>query len=216
MPAAAAKAVDVVKDNKLSNWHKLILAVVFFVLWVKFAYGPVMGTFEHLARPRFVATPRAVARTGQHAEHRVQEGRRRQRRGRPIYFKRMPNSPIIVMGPRGADGKIVPMHYQILGMREQPETYYDDNGVVRWRYPNAEGGAAMISLLLSRECMDALHAVVMQNCPCALENREFLPTLVRPPWRKRRSVSSRLSEPRLARSVGSGSGRPGSPATTNT
>lgn len=37
----------------------------------------------------------------------------------------------------------------------------------------------MISLILSRECLDALHAVVMRHSPCAaLEDREFLPSLV--------------------------------------
>jgi hypothetical protein len=36
----------------------------------------------------------------------------------------------------------------------------------------------MTSLILSRECLDALHAVVMRHCPCSLEDREFLPTLV--------------------------------------
>ncbi len=36
----------------------------------------------------------------------------------------------------------------------------------------------MISLILSRECLDALHAYVFQRCPRALENPEFLPGLV--------------------------------------
>lgn len=36
----------------------------------------------------------------------------------------------------------------------------------------------MISLILSRETLEALHACVAQHCPCALEDPEFLPALV--------------------------------------
>jgi hypothetical protein len=36
----------------------------------------------------------------------------------------------------------------------------------------------VISLILSGECLDALQLLVFERCPCALEDREFLPELV--------------------------------------
>jgi hypothetical protein len=36
----------------------------------------------------------------------------------------------------------------------------------------------MISLILTREFLDAVAALVRERCPCALEDPEFLPTLV--------------------------------------
>jgi hypothetical protein len=34
------------------------------------------------------------------------------------------------------------------------------------------------SLILSPECLDALQRLVFERCPCALEDREFLPEIV--------------------------------------
>jgi len=36
----------------------------------------------------------------------------------------------------------------------------------------------VISLILSRECIDILHQFIYLRCPCSLEDREFLPELI--------------------------------------